>query len=63
MIILQHKHIVSLGSTLADSTVSYEPWQAGAPVGRASGVAALSALRNVTVMGADFAGVHRLINL
>lgn len=49
--------------TLADSTVSYEPWQAGADVGRAAGVAALSTLGNVTRMGALFAGVRGSIRL
>lgn len=49
--------------TLADSTVSYEAWQAGADVGRAAGVAALSALGNVTRMGAFFAGVRGSVHL
>lgn len=48
---------------LADSTISYEPWQAGADIGGTSSVAALSSLRNITVMGAFFTGVHGLINL
>lgn len=52
-----HRSPPSPCCTLADSTVSYEPWQAGADVGRAAGVAALSALGNVTRMGAFFAGV------
>lgn len=60
---MQCKCNASLCSTLAVLTISYKPWQAGADVGRAPGVAALSTLRNVTRMGAGLTGVNGSINL
>jgi len=63
VIILQQNNIVSVSiRTLADFAISNEPWEAGADVGRASSVAALSPLRDVTGVGAFVTGVPRSIN-
>lgn len=54
---------LTLVYVLTAASVSHESRQAGADVGRSSGVAAESALRDVTVMSADTTRVHGTLHL